>query len=84
MLLVASWIFFSNPVLFLSFYTASVLLDGECFFRGQCYVWLFVMIYGEKQGNSSEHPKAFHKSYHGGSILHGGSATALQQSFNKH
>ncbi|XP_073258705.1 uncharacterized protein [Porites lutea] len=27
-LLVASWIFFSNPVLFLSFYTASVLLDG--------------------------------------------------------
>lgn len=28
-LLFASWIFFTNPVLFLSFYTASVLLDGE-------------------------------------------------------
>ncbi|KAJ7333809.1 hypothetical protein OS493_015901 [Desmophyllum pertusum] len=28
-LLLASWIFFTNPVLFLSFYTASVLLDGE-------------------------------------------------------
>ncbi|KAJ7333804.1 hypothetical protein OS493_015896 [Desmophyllum pertusum] len=27
-LLLASWIFFTNPVLFLSFYTASVLLDG--------------------------------------------------------
>ena len=29
------------------------------------------------QPNSSEHPKAFHKSNHGGSILHGGSATTF-------
>ena len=28
--------------------------------------------------------KAFHKSYHGGLILHGGSATALKQSSRKH
>ncbi|XP_068750342.1 uncharacterized protein [Montipora capricornis] len=27
-LLLAAWIFFANPVLFLAFYTASVLLDG--------------------------------------------------------
>ncbi|XP_020619779.1 CDP-diacylglycerol--inositol 3-phosphatidyltransferase 1-like [Orbicella faveolata] len=27
-LLLASWIFFTNPVLFLSFYTSSILLDG--------------------------------------------------------
>ena len=33
---------------------------------------------------SSEHPKAFHISYHGGSILHGGSATAFEQSSLKH
>ena len=38
----------------------------------------------KQRGNSSEHPKAFHKSYHGGSILHGGSATALEQSSRKH
>ena len=29
-------------------------------------------------------PKAFHKSYHGGLILHVGSATALEQSSRKH
>ena len=29
-------------------------------------------------------PKHLTKSYHGGSILHGGSATALEQSSHKH
>ena len=28
-LLFASWIFFTNPVLFLAFYSASVILDGN-------------------------------------------------------
>ena len=38
----------------------------------------------KRHGNSSEHPKAFQKSYSGGSIFDGSSATALEQSCGKH
>ena len=52
--------------------------------QGSASKYLIDLISVLPPSRSSEHPKAFHISYHGGSILHGGSATAFEQSFLKH